>query len=362
MDAAASSVHSKAASSDAAAQLKHAREISQTGNRPLAIEWLRRAAAAGHLEAKSELARHLIAYPPKKTEEGVRVAHEAADEGDGAAAHLLAMVAAEGRHGKQDWQAALDHVVRAAALGLPLARAELAALAGKWDVAQSLLAGSAHDEDWPALRKSADLSRFLAPARYRIAPLPARIAVVENFTTPDICRWLVARYGPMLKPALIVSPDTGTPVPYKTRSNTAAEIDIGRLDLVLALVRARIAAVAEVPVSGLEEPAVLHYRVGQEFQPHYDYLNTERPGYAEEVATEGQRVLTFLVYLNEGFGGAETEFPILNWRYKGRTGDGMFFWNVTPEGQPDRLTLHAGTSPTHGEKWLLSQWVRFTPR
>jgi hypothetical protein len=48
----------------------------------------------------------------------------------------------------------------------------------------------------------------------------------------------------------------------------------------------------------------------------------------------------------------------LKWRYRGRKGDAIFFWNVDPSGAPDKRTYHAGLAPTRGEKWLLSQWIR----
>ena len=69
--------------------------------------------------------------------------------------------------------------------------------------------------------------------------------------------------------------------------------------------------------------------------------------------------MTFLLYLNEGYKGGETAFPQLGWQYKGRTGDALFFYNATPDGAPDRRTLHAGTPTTRGEKYLFSQWIRF---
>ena len=83
------------------------------------------------------------------------------------------------------------------------------------------------------------------------------------------------------------------------------------------------------------------------------------PGYAKDVASHGQRVVTFLIYLNEGFEGGEMASPELGRAYKGRKGDAVFFWNVTPDGAADKRTLHAGTPPTQGEKWLFSQWIRF---
>ncbi len=69
-------------------------------------------------------------------------------------------------------------------------------------------------------------------------------------------------------------------------------------------------------------------------------------------------MLTFLIYLSGDFEGGETDFPNFGWRYKGKTGDALFFWNVLPNGQPDRRMLHAGLPPTSGEKFLFSQWVR----
>jgi len=76
----------------------------------------------------------------------------------------------------------------------------------------------------------------------------------------------------------------------------------------------------------------------------------------------GQRVATFLVYLNDGYEGGETSFPRLDYRFKGATGDALVFANVEPNGAPDPRTMHAGTPTTRGEKWLLSQWIRDRPQ
>ena len=70
---------------------------------------------------------------------------------------------------------------------------------------------------------------------------------------------------------------------------------------------------------------------------------------------------TFLLFLNEEFEGGETTFPAAGLSFRGRTGDALFFANVTRDGRPDPLTLHAGRPPTSGEKWILSQWIRERP-
>ncbi len=127
----------------------------------------------------------------------------------------------------------------------------------------------------------------------------------------------------------------------------------------LALVRARIAALTGLPARGMENTKILHYAEGQRFAPHCDYLNPAIA--AESIAEAGQRVATFLVYLNDDFDGAETSFLKLDWRYRGAKGDAILFWNVDETGAPDAATLHEGLAPARGEKWLLSQWIRQAP-
>ena len=62
--------------------------------------------------------------------------------------------------------------------------------------------------------------------------------------------------------------------------------------------------------------------------------------------------------MNEGYGGGETVFPRAQISYRGKSGDALFMANVDRSGQPDPSTLHWGSPPTSGEKWILSQWIR----
>ena len=76
----------------------------------------------------------------------------------------------------------------------------------------------------------------------------------------------------------------------------------------------------------------------------------------------GQRVKTCLVYLNSGYDDGETEFPKLGIQFRGAGGEALVFDNVDAAGSGDMDTLHAGQPVTHGEKWLLSQWIRNKPQ
>jgi prolyl 4-hydroxylase len=129
----------------------------------------------------------------------------------------------------------------------------------------------------------------------------------------------------------------------------------------LSLLRERMAPLAAAPVAMFEGAKVLHYEPGQRFALHADFLEITTPALVREVEKRGQRVTTFLVYLNDDYDGGETDFPRLGFRFKGARGDALLFSNVDAAGAPDYKTVHAGLAPTRGEKWLLSQWIRNRP-
>jgi prolyl 4-hydroxylase len=268
------------------------------------------------------------------------------------AAHLQAVKAAEGVGVLQDWTAALDHLQRAAELGSRLAQAELAGLAGQWPLARDILAGETVPEaGWSGLHRYIDLAEILQPPRSAQLSQAPRIAVVQDIVTPEMCDWLIARAQPKLERAVVYDNKTGSHRSVIERTNTFGEFPLADRDLIFAVVRARVAGVTGLPVRAMEIPNVLHYEVGEEYQPHFDTPeDPDTPGFR-------QRVLTFLISLNSDYEGGETDFPVVGGRWKGRKGGGLFFWNVGPDGRLDRRTLHAGRPVTRGVKWLLSQWI-----
>src|SRR5262249_20077449 len=145
------------------------------------------------------------------------------------------------------------------------------------------------------------------------------------------------------------------------RTNSNCILHPFEWDVVTALVRARIAAAAGSVPAHLEDVSVLHYDVGQRFTPHFDFLDRKMPRFAELMASQGQRVATALVSLNEDYEGGETGFPKLEIKWKGRKGEAIFFWNIDAFGEGDERTQHAGRPPTRGQKWILSQFIRDKP-
>ena len=194
----------------------------------------------------------------------------------------------------------------------------------------------------------------MAPSPKRVLCAAPRTVAISPFLPAPVCEWLVGLAAGRVKPAMVYGSGGGPEEQTRARSNSFIEFGILNCDVVMLLVRARIAATIGVPVGALENSQILHYAVGQQFTRHFDYLDPALP----EVAERGQRIVTFLVYLNGGFEGGETEFPRLGLRHRGARGDAVYFGNLDAAGAPDPRTLHAGLPPTRGEKWLFSQWIR----
>jgi hypothetical protein len=340
-----------AASAGAEAELARVRALEAEGRHPEALQLLRQGAATGSVAARTELAKRVFVDPALPAEEGLTAIVTAANDGGGEAAHIVSVLSGAGLGVKHNWNTALVYLQRAAELGHEPAQRQLEILASR-AVTES---GTAR---WRALREAVDLPAWLNVPRPRVHSIAPRIGLIERFIPPQVCDWLIERARPNLVPATTYDRETGAHISENTRTNSVAYFRVPEFDMLLVLIRARMAAAAGLPLGGFEATVVLHYSPGQVFEPHFDFLETESPGYAQNVAEQGQRVLTFLTYLNDDYDAGETDFPAIGWRYKGRKGDALFFWNVDPSGQPDKRTYHAGLPTTRGEKWLLSQWVR----
>lgn len=278
---------------------------------------------------------------------------------DAQAEYSVALNTAYGFGAAQDLKGSLRHLQVAADLGHRPAQTELAALVGNWRLVGEIRSGKAVPSDmWQRLRAAVDVGAWARLPEMRRLSAQPRIAMLKRLISPGACDWLIALARPHLERQQTLDPQSGEKVDHHARTNSGAELVPGRFDSVVAFVRARVAAVAGVASANLDTSQVLHYAVGEEFAPHYDYLDTRFPGYAEQVAQWGQRALTVLIYLNDDFEGGETYFPRLERGFKGRKGDALLFWNVTPDGAPDPLTMHMGATPASGEKWLFSQWIR----
>lgn len=324
MDAEAD-VSARAQAGDPAAQFALAQSLLRTGQTPeqfsRAVSLIESAAAAGHADAMEKQALF----------EAMAVARP------------------------QSWERAFDALQQAAERGSRSAQRQLLILSDPSVDADVPDAPSS--SFWADTRRRISLDELLRHGERRALSNAPRIRVIDGFATPAECGWLIERARDMLQAAVVLDVH-GQHVVDSERTNRSAYFQVADMDLVIEMIRARIAAATHVPVPLFEPPQLLHYSVGQEFKRHLDYLEPSNPNHHERLREGGQRIATFLIYLNEEFEGGETEFSQIGLRYRGRTGDAIFWANCDMEGRPDPMTLHAGLPPTAGEKWILSQWIR----
>jgi predicted 2-oxoglutarate/Fe(II)-dependent dioxygenase YbiX len=263
----------------------------------------------------------------------------------------LAVLHGAGAWVPQSWDQALDLLVAGARLGSPRAQGQLRLLAG---------GDEAMDETWEALRRRVDLAPWLATPNRRVLWEAPRVRLSEGFAPPWVGAWIISQVQGRMRQALMYHGDVKQAVFDPHRSCSDFEYDLLGADLILVLVRTRIAAVTGLPVAAMEPPRVIHYALGQEIKAHYDRLTDGVTGYAGG-GYKSDRIATFLLYLNDDFDGGETEFPLVGQRFKCKAGDALYFAHVDQASKPDRLSLHAGRPILRGEKYVLSQWIHDRP-
>ena len=332
-----------------------AAEHDLAGRHDDAINALARATQAGDLEAMTELGKRLVIGDrgPLLPKDGTGFLIDAFKGGHAEAALKLATLTALGAHVEQSWHGALALLVFAAQRGSESARGQLRALAGTAAAADV----GAGEQQWLRLAQRIDHDYWMsAPAGQTLCADPL-VRVYRDFVPDSVCEWLIERARPNLKRALIYDPVGGKDVADHMRTNSAAGFDLMHADLVQVAVQCRMSAAVGVSVHQMEGPTVLHYAKGEQITNHYDFVNPRIPNYDAEIKQRGQRIITFLVYLNDDYDGGETTFPELGIVHRGTAGDGLYFINAHADLTPNRRMLHTGSPPLRGEKWVVSQFI-----
>jgi prolyl 4-hydroxylase len=341
-----------------------AEQLDATGRHDDAINELALATQAGDLEAMTRLGKRLVVgdRAPYLPRDGARMVLDAATKGHPEAAAVAAVFQCTGTFQPKSWQDALNTLCHAAALGSRSALEQV-----------SLLAAGAlgeepcavpHGGDAAALRElkaRIDLQSWLQAPRGEVLLEEPLLYSVRGFLGPAFCRRLIGQARGRLKPALVYDAVNKKDVHSGTRTNSIAQLNLVENEMIHFVLQERMASACGIPMTQMEATAILHYKPGEQITNHYDFVDTDLPDYEREIAENGQRIITFLVYLNADYRAGETAFPRLGIRHKGSAGEGFFFSNALADGAPDHRVLHAGLPPEQGEKWIVSQFVRNRP-
>jgi len=174
------------------------------------------------------------------------------------------------------------------------------------------------------------------------------------------CDALIEASAARIQASTVVDPNSGDFVPDTRRTSQGTHFERAA-DPVVAAVERRLAVLSGLPEPHGEGLQILHYRVGGEYRPHFDYFDPATPGCALQLKSGGQRLVTIILYLNEVDGGGSTVFPELGLEFLPEKGAALMFASLTREGALQRQSLHGGSPVTAGVKWIATRWIRVGP-
>jgi prolyl 4-hydroxylase len=343
--------------------LQQAAALDAAGDHDAAINALAVATQAGDFVAQTALGKRLLVgdRSPYLPDRGAQFILEAAQQRVPEAIAQVAVFQGTGIFQPKNWQAAIDTLTWAARFGWLPAREQLLLLSG-FDLQEIAAQMQTTDGDgWTTLGRKLDISNWLKAAEGRELNAAPLVRAFSDFIPLSVCELLIRQSARRLQPALVYDPVNKRNIRYKTRTNSIAQFNLVENDLIHFLLQEKMSAACGVPMIQMEATAILNYQPGEEISNHFDFVDPDIANYEQEIAENGQRIITFLIYLNDNYTGGETAFPELGFEHKGRAGEGLYFVNSLPDGAPDLRTLHAGKPPLQGEKWIVSQFIRNRP-
>lgn len=198
-----------------------------------------------------------------------------------------------------------------------------------------------------------------------------RAFLYHNFLSKEECEYLISLAKPHMKKSTVVDSATGGSKDSRVRTSSGTFLRRGQ-DKVIRTIEKRISDFTFIPAENGEGLQVLHYEVGQKYEPHFDYFHDDF-----NTKNGGQRIATLLMYLSDVEEGGETVFPSAKVNsssipfynelsecakrgisVKPKMGDALLFWSMRPDGTLDPTSLHGGCPVIKGDKWSSTKWIR----
>ncbi|KAG6555615.1 hypothetical protein Mapa_002850 [Marchantia paleacea] len=197
-----------------------------------------------------------------------------------------------------------------------------------------------------------------------------RAFLYYNMLTDAECDHLINLAKPNMQKSTVVDSATGRSKDSRVRTSSGTFLNRGQ-DPIISGIEKKIAEFTFIPVEHGEGLQVLHYEVGQKYEPHYDYFHD-----SFNTKNGGQRIATVLMYLSDVESGGETVFPaskvngslVPHWdelsdcaktglSVRPRKGMALLFWSMSPDVKLDSKSLHGGCPVIEGNKWSATKWL-----
>ncbi|CAH1267395.1 P4HA3 [Branchiostoma lanceolatum] len=160
---------------------------------------------------------------------------------------------------------------------------------------------------------------------------------------------------PKFHRSVVVGDDGGDAIILNRVSETAWHFDYD--DPVVARLSRRVdyATGLSTAEGTAEAFQVVNYGLGGQYIPHTDYFEGD---HVTRHVQNGNRVVTFLLYLSDVDAGGATVFPIVDVAVPVVRNSAAVFWSMEKSGAVVPNSLHAGCPVLIGSKWIANKWIR----
>lgn len=185
-----------------------------------------------------------------------------------------------------------------------------------------------------------------------------RAALIDGVLSTDECIELIEyAQTKIVSRSGVVDRDSGSSVEHAARTSSTAFLKKDETPLI-SRIEDRLSDLTQWPKSHGEGLQILFYEVGQQYKPHFDWFDPQKPGSEVQLKRGGQRVATTILYLANADRGGATTLASARVKLQPRTGGAVFFNNLKITGALDKESLHGGDPVEEGLKVVATYWQR----
>jgi len=187
--------------------------------------------------------------------------------------------------------------------------------------------------------------------------MTTNIHTYKNFLTPEECNKIIDIAKPLLTNTTVMGSE------YDSRGDKYRIADgvfiYPNEYTIIDEIKKRVSEISKYPIENQEAFHVICYPPGGYYVAHHDFFHPANDElYTKEIKRGGQRVETWLLYLNDYFEGGETRFPREHEVIVPETGMIINWNNLLEHGGLNYDSLHTGEPVISGQKWVATIWVR----
>lgn len=190
---------------------------------------------------------------------------------------------------------------------------------------------------------------YIAPVKEELVNIDPPIWVYHDVLSNDQINAMKSLAIPKLKRAYVINTKTLKAETADYRVSKSAWL-IDNEHESFPLLTKQLEAITNLSMDTAELWQIANYGIGGQYDPHYDF------GKSEDMSN-GNRIATWLYYLEVAEQGGATVFTKLKTKVQPRRGSAVFWLNLLPSGDGDYRTRHAACPVLLGTKWVSNKWL-----